>query len=106
MRKHASLLALVFLVAVCASGCATAYPIGSFYTELSLPTAVGPAESTSYSKVGEATCNSYLTIVATGDCSIEAAAKNGNIKNIKFVDYQAKNVLGVIGEYTTTVYGD
>ncbi|MDD5466107.1 MAG: TRL-like family protein [Candidatus Omnitrophica bacterium] len=62
--------------------------------------------SVSYSKVGTSKATSILGLVATGDCSIKAAAANGGIKNIKYVDYDAKNTLGVYGEYTTTVYGD
>ena len=106
MKRGLNLLLVIAVLGLFASGCATAYPIGSLYTELTLPTAVGPAEATSYSKIGESTCNSYLALIATGDCSIEAAAQNGDIQKIKLVDYKAKNVLGLIGEYTTTVYGD
>lgn len=106
MGKRLSLWLGVLMVAVLVSGCATAYPIGSLYTDLSLPTSVGQAEDTSYSKVGKATCNSYFALIATGDCSIETAAKNGGISKIKFVDYKANNILGVIGEYTTVVYGN
>ncbi|MFA4992841.1 MAG: TRL domain-containing protein [Candidatus Omnitrophota bacterium] len=36
----------------------------------------------------------------------KTAAANGGIKNIKYVDYDAKSWFGVYGEYTTTVYGD
>ncbi|MDD3987612.1 MAG: TRL domain-containing protein, partial [Candidatus Omnitrophica bacterium] len=49
---------------------------------------------------------SILGLVATGDSSIKTAASNGGIKTIKYVDYDAKNILGIYGEYTTTVYGD
>jgi hypothetical protein len=41
-----------------------------------------------------------------GDSSINTAAKNGGITKINHVDRQVKNVLGFIGEYTTTVYGE
>jgi len=57
-------------------------------------------------KVGTATATSILGLIATGDASIEAATRNGGITKVKYVDYSVKNILGLFGEYTTTVYGD
>jgi len=96
---------MVGLLALLLSGCATAIPAGTFYTEVSFPGGVGSGDVT-YSKIGKATSNSYFALVATGDSSIETAVKNGGIQKIKFVDYKTKNILGFIGEYTTYVYGD
>jgi len=103
--KNVSLVVLVLFVAVMLAGCATPFPMGSFYTEIKAPVAAasGPL---SYSKVGTASSTSILAIVATGDASIKAAAANGGIKTIKYVDYDAINYLGIYGKYTTTVYGD
>ena len=103
MKKQLSfvLLGLVLF----ASGCATALPAGSLYTEVSFPGGVGSGD-TDYSKVGKATSKSYFALIAVGDSSIETAAKEGGITNIKYVDYKTKNILGFIGEYTTYVYGD
>jgi hypothetical protein len=107
MRRVLSVLGLLIagaVVVVVASGCATPYPIGSLYTELTLPvdatSNAGPA-----TKVGTAKCTSVLSLVATGDASIEAAAKNGGITQIMSVDWEAKNILGIYGEYTVTVRG-
>ena len=72
---------------------------------IKFPIAAGDG-SMNYSKVGVAKSTSILGLVATGDASIKAAAANGGIKTIKYVDYDAKNTLGICGEYTTTVYGD
>jgi len=105
MRKNISLLLLVALVGVSVAGCATAIPAGAFYTEVGFPGGVG-AGDVSYSKVGKAVSKSYLGLIATGDASIEAAIKDGNIQKVKYVDYKTKNILGLIGEYTTYVYGD
>lgn len=98
-------MGFVLLISIVASGCATLYPVGSFYTEVSIPSQIGSGDA-DYSKVGKATANSYLALIATGDASIETAAKNGGITEIKYVDYSVKNILGIIGEYTTVVYGD
>ena len=86
------------------AGCATPFPMGNIYTEIKSPVAAG--EGGSYSKVGVSKATSVLGLVATGDASIKAAMENGGITRIKYVDYSSKNILGVYGEYTTTVYGD
>lgn len=103
--KKISFIVLVLFAAVILNGCATPYPMGMIYTEIKAPVGAGDG-GLSYSKIGTSKATSVLGLVATGDCSIKAAAANGGIKNIKYVDYDAKNVLGVYGEYTTTVYGD
>ena len=103
--KKLSFIVLVLFVAVMLAGCATPFPMGAIYTEVKAPVALGDG-ALSYSKVGTSKATSVLGLVATGDCSIKAAAANGGIKNIKYVDYDAKNILGIYGEYTTTAYGD
>ena len=57
-------------------------------------------------KTGQAKCLSILGIVATGDCSIDAAAKNGNISEIKSVDVKTFSILGLFSEETTIVTGN
>lgn len=104
MKKISFLILVVFVVASL-SGCATPYPMGMIYTEVKAPVAAGDG-GMNYNKVGTAKATSILGLVATGDCSIKAAAAHGGIKTIKYVDYDAKNILGIFGEYTTTVYGD
>lgn len=85
-------------------GCATPYPWGALYTELKLPIS---AESDGQSlKVGTAECTSILGWVATGDASYEAAMKNGGITKVNHADWEAKNILGIIGNYKLTVYGE
>jgi hypothetical protein len=103
--KKICLIVTLFALAVLASGCATPFPVGALYTEIKSPVGAGEG-ALSYSKVGTAKATSVLGLVATGDASIKAAAANGGIRNIKYVDYDSKNILGVYGEYTTTVYGD
>ncbi len=105
MRKKLGYLSLVLFVVLFLSGCASFLPQGILYTEVKAPVAVG-MEGVSYSKVGVAKATSVLGLVATGDASIKAAMQNGKITKVKYVDYEAKNVLGLFGEYTTTVYGD
>ncbi|MFC3847979.1 TRL-like family protein [Helicobacter baculiformis] len=85
------------------TGCGTSIPVGGLYTGVKLPVSGKDAK---YSKEGRAVCQSYLSIVALGDCSVEAAAKAGGITDIKVVDTKVENYLGFYGKYTTIVKGD
>ena len=96
---------LTSLAALALGGCASPLPMGGIYTEVNLPVAAGEGAGAA-SKVGTAQCTSILGMVATGDCSIEAARSNGGIRTIRYVDWEAKNILGVYGTYTTKVRGD
>ncbi|MBT8352347.1 MAG: TRL-like family protein [Deltaproteobacteria bacterium] len=87
------------------TGCATLYPAGSIYTNISLPVTV-TANGGTATKVGISQSTSILGAVAIGDASIEAAKKNGGITKVHHVDYGVKNILGIFGTYTTTVYGE
>jgi len=55
---------------------------------------------------GESTCKSILWLFSFGDCSIEAAAKNGNLKKINYVSYDLTNVLNIYTSMTTNAYGE
>lgn len=105
MAKRTGALIVMLALTVLLAGCASYWPHGLIYTEVKGPAAVGN-DGCNYSKVGKAKATSVLGLVAIGDCSIKAAMQNGNITNIKYVDYDARNILGFYGEYTTTVYGD
>ncbi|MDH3346102.1 MAG: TRL-like family protein [Kiritimatiellaceae bacterium] len=98
---------ILILIAVAAlfTGCATQQPLGIIVTDNTLAMQVGD-NSVKSKKVGTAMSQSYLGMVAIGDCSIETACKNGGITKISHVDWKVKNILGLIGEYTTTVYGE
>ena len=104
MKKALKALA-IGSVALSLGGCATSFPIGGIVTEIQLPVAVTDYGKTS-SKVGEAKCASYLGMVATGDCSLETAKKNGKITKVNHVDWHVDNMLGIIGKYKLVVYGD
>ncbi|RLC29167.1 MAG: TRL-like protein family [Deltaproteobacteria bacterium] len=105
MKKVKLIIAAIALSSFILGGCASYLPNGFVYTGVKGPIATGPT-SVKYTKVGKAEAKSILGLVATGDASIETAARNGGIRNIKFVDWQVENILGIIGHYTTIVYGD
>jgi len=103
MKKAIVILASCALLFV--TGCATLYPAGPIYTNIQLPV-TATANSGVATKVGTSQCTSILGAVAIGDSSIEAAKKNGSITKVHHVDYSVKNILGIIGTYKTTVYGE
>ncbi|MBN2701406.1 MAG: TRL-like family protein [Methylohalobius sp. ZOD2] len=86
-------------------GCATPYPTGVAFTDTKLPihaTSLGDRPH----KTGVAECTSILSLIATGDCSIEAAKLNGDITKVHHVDWDAHNILGIYGKYKVMVYGE
>ncbi len=99
------ILGSMIAASVTLTGCATSYPVGGLYTDVNLPIAA-TANNGDASKSGTATCQSILSLVAQGDCSIEAAKKNGGITKVHHVDWDANNILGIIGNYKLTVYGN
>lgn len=107
MKRVKFLLILLPLIALVLGGCATYIPYGVIYVGAKGPVAAS-CDSTDISslKVGKAEAQSVLGLVATGDASIETAAKNGGISKIKIVDWHVENILGIIGKYTTVVYGE
>ena len=105
MKKLIASATLVALT-VFFPGCATPLPVGAAFTDIELPVMVTSNSSSSNTKKGTSTCESYLGLFAVGKASIEEAAENGDIKKISHVDWHAKNILGVYGIYTVTVYGE
>lgn len=86
-------------------GCAMLIPMGSMYTEVKLPV-TATSNSGASTRTGEANCTSVLALVAVGDCSIEAAKKNGGITKVNHVDWEAKSILGIYGSYKVIVSGE
>lgn len=105
MKKTALLIAIGLFAAMFLVGCASVYPVGGIYTGVTLPVNVTSNVSDS-PKMGTAECRSYFGIVAVGDASIYKAMENGGIKKIHYVDWNVENILGIIGTYKVTVYGE
>lgn len=95
-----ALLGMVGLV-----GCT--YPAGSVIAPIMMtksPVAVGDTLVVP-TKTGTAEVEGII-LIAKGDGSIEAAAKNGGIKRIHHVDSEEFNVLGIYSKRTTIVHGE
>jgi hypothetical protein len=104
MKKVKSIVAIV-IISFILMGCATPFPIGVAFTDIKVPYPVS-GEGAKASKVGQAQCTSILGLVATGDASINKAMQNGQITTISHVDWEANSILGIIGNYKVTVYGE
>ncbi|MDX1802671.1 MAG: TRL-like family protein [Alcanivorax sp.] len=99
------ILLLVSVVAL--SGCASAVmPVtGLMYGNVKAPL-MATTSSDKPTRVGRASARSILGIIASGDASIQTAARNGGITEIHHVDYQSQNFFGVMSEFTVVVYGN
>ena len=81
-------------------------PIGTAYSDLKAPLGVEISDTKVGPKTGKAKTTSILGLFATGDASIQAAAKNGGLKKVYHADYQYYNLLGIIQETTVIVNGE
>lgn len=81
-------------------------PQGLLFTSTSAPLDTNVERTEIGDKTGESTAISILTLFAFGDCSVESAARNGNIDTVTYADYSYINVLGIYQGFTTIVYGN
>jgi len=99
------LFVIVGLAAMLSSCAMVSAPVtGAIYTKVKAP--LTATSNQAAVKVGTAKATSILSIIATGDASITAAAKSAGITKIHHVDYEALSVLGIFGKYTVYVYGE
>jgi len=105
MKKIKKILILGGIVFFFSSSAIVKSPLGAvLYTDVKAPlTATSNSSST---KVGTAEATSILGLVATGDASIEAAAKSAGITKIHHVDEQSTNILGLFAKYKIYVFGE
>ena len=98
------------VVALFLAGCTTAPfqpSTGALYNDTKAPLQLDYNNTDLGHKVGSATSHSFLGLFAFGDNSIQAGAKDGDIKTIKHTDYEFVNVLfGLFTKTTVYVYGD
>jgi len=114
-EKNLFLAPLLLSLFMLTSGCATFFgtgtggvPRGSILTDVQGPVATQNFEMRVQAgelRKGTASAEGYLGLVAQGDASIQAAAKDGGITNIHHIDFKTRSILGLYVEYTTVVYG-
>ncbi len=104
MRKII-LITMLLLSAMIFYGCASvATPLtGYLYSGVKWPMdAEGNSETL---KEGKACATSILGLIATGDASIDAAKKNGDIKEVISVDVESTQILGIYAKFCTVAKG-
>lgn len=62
-------------------------------------------QSVGFSRVGQSEAQAIIC-VATGDASVNTAARSVGITKIHHVDVEYMSILGIYGKVTTTVYGE
>lgn len=106
--KHLGTLFIIALAVFYLTGCvaySTSPVTGILFTDVKAPVTATASDAAAL-KSGSASVNSVLGLIATGDASIETAAKSGGITKIHHVDYSSKSWLGIYAVYTVTVYGE
>jgi len=103
MRNRLVRSMLTVLLAFTLSGCAMLY--NDLKTPLPTLSTATRGEGTEH--VGKASCSWYVWCVAVGDCSVQAAMKNGGISKVHHVDSEITSYFfGIYSRFTTVVYGD
>ena len=102
--KLAVLTACAALGALAATSCATPFPLGCLYTDVTMPGSIGNGDFEA-NRYGSASCYSILGWVAGGDASINEAAVNGGIDKIAWTNTHVTNYFGIYGIYKTEVFG-
>jgi len=104
MEKELRMKKLVLsLVAVSLMG-APALATGFLYNDTIEPSALSQ-QPVKPCKVGKATCDNYLGFVQLGDCSYDAAMRNGHITQVNHHDTYTKGWF-FYKHTTTRVYGE
>ena len=104
MKKK--ILGLVLLMTLVAT---PANAIGLFYTNATYPlmaTGVKTTKSIDCLKKGEASAKSILGIIELGDAGVKAATKNGDLKQVYYIDVHQKSIFVFFKKVTTLVYGE
>jgi len=105
MKKILGVLAVIAAIGLCTPAKAEE-PWGyALYGDYSAPADFAIPGAKKAPKVGCATCKSIF-FVKLGDCSIDAAMKNGNISTVTFADWEKSSVLGLVNKKTLKVYGN
>ncbi len=93
------LLAAVLFITTISTGC--------LYTHVLMPYDTNLDKTVLGQKTGKASMRSVLGLVAWGDASTAAAAKQGGLAMVNHMDREFLNIVfGIYTETTTIVYGD
>lgn len=105
--KGLVIVGLLAVMTVAMVGCIS--PVGSPIMGAIYTGVKGPGYaidgSAGFSRVGQSSAQAIIC-VATGDASVNTAARSVGITKIHHVDIEYMSILGVYGKVTTTVYGE
>jgi uncharacterized protein YceK len=102
----------IAILAIMFSGCVSVMKspvLGVFYNGTTYPgagTGSVVKNDVKTDKTGTSTCSSILSLFAFGDCSVDAAKKNGNITKVNSVDHKTKSYFIFYTTYSTVVQGE
>lgn len=104
-------LTLALAIILLFSGCAFSPYISSFGTSTTqshsgVQVIITDTENIKARKIGTATCHNLLGIAAWGNCSIEAAMKDGGITRVKNAQTKIINAMWLYTSSTTIVEGE
>ena len=92
------IITVIVAVSIISSGC--------IYSNFRMPVSRDFRNTQKVSKSGKATARSVAWIAAWGDAGLQAAAKEGDLKTLEYVDAQYLNILfGLYMTRSTIVYG-
>ena len=80
-------------------------PYGVLFSDISAPMTTDFVGQPASQKQGEASTVGVLGLLSFGDCSTNAAARNGNLTQISYCDYSFVNILGFYQKFTVTAHG-
>lgn len=95
---------LILSIVAVAAMTAPVLAAGAIYENSTEP-AVLSLQTSRVCKVGTATCKNYFGLVQLGDCSYDAAMKNGKITQVHHHDTKTKGWF-FLKRQTTKVYGE
>ena len=107
MKKfYLASMVLLFALTSCSYVAPVVPPSGFLFQNIKAPLDIDVNQTKVYDKQGEASSSSVLGLFSFGDCSINTAARNGNIKTIEHADYEYFNILWLYQQFKVVVYGE
>ena len=103
MKKKLIMLTSILTISIF-SGCAVRPNQALIYSNTTTP--VNATSNTGVKRGVSDECVNILGIVASGDCSINSAKKNGQISKVSTVDWRGINVLNVYSRGNTIITGE
>jgi len=103
MRNKMLALGLASQLLGCATG-SSRNGMGFFYTEVT--DSIVATTNSNTPKMGTSCATNILSLVSTGDMSIETGKKNGGITKVASVDYTTHSVLGFYEKTCVVVRGE